>query len=187
MTDSLVDGRRFRVLTLGDNVSRVSPAIEVGTSLTGERVVAILEGLKRTVGVPQRIAVDKGPEFLAKALDAWAYRHQVQLECWRPGKPTDNAYAESFNGHVRVECLDHHGCASLAEARQTIESWRVEDQHRAPPPGAEATDVSSLDCWLGPAPGGPRLTSRVDQPGGPVRRRPDLTGCSGETVVCDLF
>ncbi len=79
LTDSLIDGRRFRVLTFVDNVRRVSPAIEVGTSLTGERVVAILEGLKRTVGVPQRIAMDNGPEFASKALDAWAYRNGVRL------------------------------------------------------------------------------------------------------------
>ncbi len=89
LTDSLVDGRRFRVLTIVDNVSRVSPAIEVGISLTGDRVVAILERLKRTVGVPERIAIDNGPEFVSKALDAWAYRNRVRLEFSRPGKPTD--------------------------------------------------------------------------------------------------
>ncbi len=126
LTDALVDGRRFRVLTLVDNVSRVSPAIEVGISLTGERVVAVLDRLKRTIGVPQRIAIDNGPEFISKALDAWAYRHQVQLEFSRPGKPTDNAYVESFNGHFRAECLDQHWFTSLEEARAVIEQWRVE-------------------------------------------------------------
>lgn len=135
LTDSLVDGRRFRVLTIVDNVSRVSPAIAVGTSLPGERVVTLLEGLRATVGVPQRIAVDNGPEFISKALDAWAYQHGVQLEFSRPGKPTDNAFAESFNGHFRAECLDQHWFASLEEARQTIEAWRIdyntERPHRA--------------------------------------------------------
>ena len=126
LADSLADGRRFRVLTVVDNVSRVSPAIEVGASLTGERVVAILERLKPTVGVPERIAVDNGPEFVSKALDAWAYRNGVRLEFSRPGKPTDNAFAESFNARFRDECLDRHRFASLEEARQTIEAWRVE-------------------------------------------------------------
>ena len=126
LADGLVDGRRFRVLTIVDNVSRVSPAIEVATSLTGERVVAVLERLRRTVGVPDRIAIDNGPEFVSKALDAWAYGNGVQLEFSRPGKPTDNAYVESFNGHFRAECLDQHWFASLEEARQTIEAWRVE-------------------------------------------------------------
>ena len=126
LTDALVDGRRFRVLTIVDNVSRVSPAIEVGPSLTGERVVAVLDRLKRTIGVPQRLAIDNGPEFISKALDAWAYQHQVQLEFSRPGKPTDNAYVESFNGHFRAECLDQHWFSSLEEARAMIEQWRVE-------------------------------------------------------------
>jgi putative transposase len=126
LSDSLVDGRRFRVLTVVDNVSRVSPAIAVGVSLTGGRVVQFLEGLRAAVGVPQRIAVDNGPEFVSKALDAWAYRNGVRLEFSRPGKPTDNAFAESFNGHFRAECLDCHWFASLEEARQTIEAWRVD-------------------------------------------------------------
>jgi len=126
LADALADGRRFRVLTIVDNVSRVSPALEAATSLTGERVVAVLERLRRTVGAPERIAVDNGPEFVSKALDAWAYRHGVQLEFSRPGKPTDNAFAESFNGRFRDECLDQHWFASLEEARQTIEAWRVE-------------------------------------------------------------
>ena len=135
LTDSLVDGRRFRILTIVDNVSRVSPAIAVGTSLTGGRVVGLLEGLRSTVGVPRRIAVDNGPEFISKALDAWAYQNGVQLEFSRPGKPTDNAFAESFNGHFRAECLDCHWFVSLEEARHTIEAWRLdyntERPHRA--------------------------------------------------------
>ena len=132
LADSLADGRRFRVLTIVDNVSRVSPAIEVGTSLTGERVVATLERLQQTVGRPERIAVDNGPEFVSKALDAWAYRNGVRLEFSRPGKPTDNAFAESFNGHFRAECLDCHWFASPEEARRTIEAWRVDDNTERP-------------------------------------------------------
>ena len=132
LADSLADGRRFRVLTIVDNVSRVSPAIEVGTSLTGERVVATLERLQQTVGRPERIAVDNGPEFVSKALDAWAYRNGVRLEFSRPGKPTDNAFAESVNGHFRAECLDCRWFASPEEARQTIEAWRVDDNTERP-------------------------------------------------------
>jgi putative transposase len=135
LSDSLADGRRFRVLTIVDNVSRVSPAIAVGTSLTGERVVTLLEALRATVGVPQRIAVDNGPEFISKALDAWAYQNGVQLEFSRPGKPTDNAFAESFNGRFRDECLNQHWFASMEEVRQTVDAWRLdyntERPHRA--------------------------------------------------------
>jgi putative transposase len=126
LTDSLANGRRFRVLTIVDNVSRLSPAIEVGVSVTGERLVAVLERLRQTTGTPARIAIDNGPEFISKAFDAWAYRHGVQLEFSRPGKPTDNAFAESFNGRFRDECLNQHWFASLEEARQIIEVWRIE-------------------------------------------------------------
>ncbi len=135
LSDGLATGRRFRILTIVDNVSRVSPAIEVGVSLTGEGVVAVLERLKWTVGRPERIAIDNGPEFISKALDAWAYRNGVQLEFSRPGKPTDNAFAESFNGRFRDECLNQHWFTSLEEVRQTVEAWRLdyntERPHRA--------------------------------------------------------
>ena len=131
-SDSLVDGRRFRVLTIVDNVSRVSPAIVVGPSLTGERVVAVLDHLRHTVGAPSRIAIDNGPEFISRALAVWAYEHQVHLEFSRPGTPTDNAYVESFNGHVRAECLDQHWFTSLEEARAVIEQWRVEYNQERP-------------------------------------------------------
>jgi putative transposase len=152
LSDSLADGRRFRVLTIVDNVSRVSPAIAVGSSLTGERVVALLERLKQTVGKPERIAVDNGPEFISKALDAWAYQNEVQLEFSRPGKPTDNAFAESFNGHFRAECLDCHWFASLEEARQTIEAWRLdyntERPHRALGQATPAAWMTARDHLL---------------------------------------
>jgi putative transposase len=152
LSDSLVDGRRFRILTIVDTVSRVSPAIEAGASLTGERVVRLLEEVRATVGLPQRIAVDNGPEFISKALDAWAYRNGVQLEFSRPGKPTDNAFAESFNGHFRAECLDCHWFASREEARQTIEAWRIEYNterpHRALGQKTPAAWMTAQECLL---------------------------------------
>ena len=151
LTDSLADGRRFRILTLVDNVSRVSPAIELGVSLTGARVVAVLDRLRRTVGAPERIAIDNGPEFISKALDAWAYRNGVQLECSRPGKPTDNAFAESLNGHFRAECLDQHWFASLEEARATIEAWRVEYNTERPHRALrQQTPAASTAAWMTP-------------------------------------
>jgi len=126
LTDGLANGRRFWVLTIVDAVSRVSPVIEVGVPLTGERVVAVLERLKGTIGRPERIAIDDGPEFISKALDAWAYHNSVQLEFSRPGKPTDNAFAESFNGRFRDECLNQHWFVSLEEVQQTVEAWRLD-------------------------------------------------------------
>jgi putative transposase len=126
VSDSLADGRRFRALTLVDNVSKVSPAIEAAFSFAGGRVVAILERLALTHGVPKAISVDNGPEFISRALDAWAYRRGVHLEFSRPGTPTDNPFIESFNGHFRAECLAQNWFMSLEEARATIEAWRLD-------------------------------------------------------------
>jgi putative transposase len=119
-------------VALVDNVSRVSPAIAVDFSIKGEHVVTLLDRLNATGGLPKRLAVNNGPEFISKALDAWAYRNQVALEFSRPGKPTDNAFVESFNGHFREECLDQHWFESLAEAREVIEAWRVEYNEERP-------------------------------------------------------
>ena len=105
-------------------MSLVSPAIAMDISRKGAQVVAVLERLKGTIGLPQRIAVDNGPEFISKALDAWAYRNGVKLEFSQPGKPTDNTSVESLNGHLRAECLNQHGFETLAEAREMIEAWR---------------------------------------------------------------
>jgi putative transposase len=135
VTDTLASGQRFRALTLVDNFSRVSPAIEVGISLTGRHVVQVLDRLKVTYGLPQRIAVDNGPEFISKALDAWAHEHGVQLEFSRPGRPTDNALIESFNGRLRHDCLNQHWFRSIAEARTIIDAWR-EDYNRNHPHSA---------------------------------------------------
>ena len=65
-----------------------------------------------------------GPEFVSRALDRWAYQNGVTLDFSRPGKPTDNAFAESFNGRLRDECLNAHWFLSLADAKSKIEAWR---------------------------------------------------------------
>ncbi len=102
-------------------MTRVSPAIEADFSLTAARVVVVLDRLKQDWGLPEAISVDNGPEFISRALDDWAHRNGVALEFSRPGRPTDNPFIESFNGHFREECLDQHWFADLAEARQVIE------------------------------------------------------------------
>lgn len=152
MTDALLDGRRFRVFTVVDNVSRVSPAIEAAFSLKGADVVAVLERLKGAKGLPKRLAVDNGPEFISKALDTWAYRNGVQLEFSRPGKPTDNAFVESFNGHFRQECLDQHWFASLEEARQIIEGWRIDYNTERPHRALKQQTPAEFDATWGTQP-----------------------------------
>jgi putative transposase len=132
VADSIVTGRKFRALTVVDNYSRECPAIEVDTSLGGKRVVGVLERLSEARGLPEVITVDNGPEFIGKALDEWAYRKGVRLNFIRPGKPIENAYAESFNGRLRDECLNTNWFISLRHAREIIESWR-EDYNQVRP------------------------------------------------------
>ena len=132
VSDSLHDGRRFRALTIVDNVSRVSPAIEVGTSLTGQRVVKVLDRLTHAHGLPAVIQVDNGPEFTSRALDEWAHPHGVKLQFSRPGQPTDNPFIESFNGRLRQECLDLSWFTSVEDARRKIEEWRQDYNEKRP-------------------------------------------------------
>lgn len=122
--DRLANRRPFRVLTMVDEYSRESPAIVADTSLPGVRVVEVLEQLAETHGLPRTLRIDNGPEFAGSALDAWAYRRGIQLHFIEPGKPTQNGYAESFNGRVRDECLNEHWFPTLEEARRLIEAWR---------------------------------------------------------------
>ena len=126
VTDSTVTGRRFRALVIIDNYSRECPVIEVDTSLGGRRVVDVLERLAEARGLPEVITIDNGPEFAGKVLDEWAYRHGVKLNFIRPGKPIENAYAESFIGRLRDECLNENWFISLKNARDIIESWRID-------------------------------------------------------------
>lgn len=126
MSDRLFDGRRFRVLTLVCNFSRVSPAVEADFSLPGSRVVEVLEQTAARLGLPRIIHVDNGPEFVGKTLDEWAHRKGVTLEFSRPGKPTDNPYIEAFNGRLRQECLDQNWFLSIEDAREKIKAWHRE-------------------------------------------------------------
>jgi putative transposase len=132
VSDSIVTGRRFRALIVVDNYSRECPVIEVDTSLGGARVVNVLERLSDTRGLPEVITVDNGPEFVGRALDEWAYRRGVKLNFIRLGKPIENAFAESFNGRLRDECLNTNWFINLKEAREIIENWR-EDYNQVRP------------------------------------------------------
>ena len=122
--DQLATGRKLRVLTVVDTWSRFSPVVDPRFSYRGEDVVATLERVCAEVGFPKAIRVDQGSEFISRDLDLWAYRHGVVLDFSRPGKPTDNAFIEAFNGKFRQECLRAHWFLSLADAREKMEAWR---------------------------------------------------------------
>jgi putative transposase len=124
VSDALFDGRRLRAPTLLDMFTRVALAIEADKGITGEQVAGILDAVLATRPAPQRIRVDNGPEFVSNALDRWAYEHGVTFDFSRPGRPIDNAFAESFNGRFREEYLNAHWILSLDDAWAKIEAWR---------------------------------------------------------------
>lgn len=122
--DQLVTGRQIRVLTIVDTYSRFSPATDPRFSYRGEDVVRTLERVCGEIGYPKAIRVDQGSEFISRDLDLWAYQKGVVLDFSRPGKPTDNAFIESFNGKFRAECLNAHWFMNLDGARSKMEHWR---------------------------------------------------------------
>lgn len=126
MHDELFDGRRLWVLTVIDTWSRICPVMRVCRSATAMEVIDALDEARNRFGLPHTIRVDQGSQFTSKELDLWAYSNGVTLDFSRPGKPTDNAYVESFNASVRLECLGQHWFMDLDEARRKVEDWRIE-------------------------------------------------------------
>ena len=97
----------------------------------------MLEVAKKRYGVPKCIKVDNGPEFISKELDLWAFTNNVTLDFSRPGKPTDNAFIESFNGKFRQECLNSDWFLSLEDAKSKIQKWRLEYNEFRPHSGIQ--------------------------------------------------
>lgn len=132
VADQLVDGRRFRSLTVVDIYIRECLAIQSEQGLKGEDVVRVLNRVKLQRGVPKMLYCDNGSEFSSQAMDLWANQNEVRIAFSRPGKPTDNAFVESFNGTFRAECLDAHWFTSLTEVQQIVETWRREYNESRP-------------------------------------------------------
>lgn len=125
-SDCLSSGRKIKTLNILDEYSRECLNLEVDTSITGARVVSVLNRLAYARSLPEVIIIDNGPEFIGKTLDAWAYERGVKLQFITPGKPVENSYIESFNDKFRDECLNLHWFLSLAHARKVIEAWRID-------------------------------------------------------------
>jgi putative transposase len=122
--DQLATGRKLWILAIVDTHSRYTPATDPRFSYRGEDVMQTLERVCGEVDYPKMIRVDNGSEFISRDLDLWAYQRDVILDFSRPGKPTDNAYIESFNGKSRAECLNQHWFLTLDDARMKMEEWR---------------------------------------------------------------
>jgi len=132
VADALFDGRKLRMFTVVDLFSRECLAIDVGQSLEGEHVARVLTAITEARRLPCTIKSDNGSEFNFKVMYKWAYERGVELDFSRPGKPTDNANVESFNGRLRQECLNATWFMSLDDARGKIEAWRRYYNERRP-------------------------------------------------------
>lgn len=153
VADELFDGRKLRMLTVVDCFSRECLAIDVGQSLKGEDVVDSLNRICAVRGTPKVIKTDNGSEFISKAMDRWAYENGVEIDFSRPGKPTDNARVESFNGRLRQECLNAHWFLSLQDAKDKIGAWRTEYNESRPHSALDWLTPAEFArrCWLQPA------------------------------------
>lgn len=123
--DQLADGRTIRVLTAVDDFSRENVALKAGTSLPATTVTAALDQAIHERGrTPKAIVCDNGTEFTSLVFLKWAARHGIEIQFIEPGKPTQNAFVESFNGRLRDECLNTNWFANLTAARQILTEWR---------------------------------------------------------------
>jgi putative transposase len=148
---------KFRALTVVDVFSREALAIEVGQKLRGEHVADVLNNVVRQRGAPKYLFADNGAEFTGHLVDLWAYHHGVRIDFSRPGKPTDNAFIETFNGSLRDECLNVHWFETISEARRLIEDWRIDYNESRPhmalgniPPGEYALRARTSTDPIGP-------------------------------------
>ena len=132
MSDSLVDGRRFRLLNVMDDYNRETLATEVDTSLPTLRVIRVLERLIEHRGTPESIRMDNGPEFISEKLKVWCEERCIRLLFIQPGKPVQNAFIKRKNGSMRKELLDAYLFFTLDEVRMLAEQWRMDYNHERP-------------------------------------------------------
>lgn len=155
LADRLYDGRPLRVLAVMDVFSRTCVALRARHRFRAEEVTAVLESVKARYGTPRSIRVDNGAEFTSRILDLWAYGNGVDLDFNRPGKPTDNAFIESFNSRLRQECLNQHWFMSAADAQGKLEAWREEYNERRPHGSLGNRSPSAFLAILGASPSAP--------------------------------
>jgi len=135
MGDQTEDGRKLKLLTVLDEFTRESPAIEVGRSVRAKDVIAVLEYLFVVRGAPKFIRSDNGPEFIADKIKKWLKKNHVETLYVEPGSPWENGYIESFNGKLRDDILDRELFYSVKEAKVIVEDWRLEYNNHRPHSG----------------------------------------------------
>jgi putative transposase len=146
MSDSLWDGRKYRLLNIIDDFNREILAVDADTSIPAARVIRKLDEIKLSRPLPQMIRVDNGPEFISDKFDCWCKLNQVQLVFIQPGKPMQNGFVERFNGNIRRELLNAYVFRTLAEVREMVEKYCYDYNYHRPhaalgqnPPAARTT------------------------------------------------
>jgi putative transposase len=124
VSDTLSDGRRFRVLCVIDDFSRECLGLVADTSLSGLRVARELDAIATARGLPETVVSDNGTELTSTAILRWSQERGVGWHYIAPGKPQQNAFVESFNGKLRDECLNETMFTSLRQARAVLAAWR---------------------------------------------------------------
>lgn len=132
MSDSLWNGRKFRLINIIDDYKREALHMEIDTSIPSLRLIRILNQLKSYRGVPKAIRTDNGPEFISSNMYQWAKENNVELRFIQPGKPTQNSFVERFNRSVRDELLSANIFTSLSQAREKLDEWFIDYNYFRP-------------------------------------------------------
>ncbi len=132
VSDEVSSGKKFRCFNVVDDFTHECVLIKVDTSLKSEKLVSAFKALALARNLPEEIVCDNGPEFISQNLDIWSYQNKIKLKFIQPGKPTQNAFVESFNGKFRDECLNQHWFLNMEDAVKTIEEWRKDYNENRP-------------------------------------------------------
>lgn len=162
--DSCANGQRLKILTLTDEFTRESLAIEVASRMRAPQVISVLDRVISVRGTPGYIRSDNGPEFIARSVQRWLKQQHIQTAYIEPGSPWQNAFGESFNGRLRDECLNMEWFRNLQEAQVVIARWRRQYNEERPH-SSLAYDTPQAFCRAYQAQAG-------NQPGRLQQRRP---------------
>ncbi|PIV50702.1 MAG: IS3 family transposase [Flavobacteriaceae bacterium CG_4_8_14_3_um_filter_34_10] len=123
VTDVLENKKRFRAFNIIDDYNREALHIEVDFSLTSNRIIWVLNHLVNRKGKPKKIRMDNGPEFIANITEQWSLMHDIEFKYIQPGKPTQNAFVERFNGSYRRGVLNKYIFESIDQVREQTQIW----------------------------------------------------------------